>query len=234
MLSIVYVNVGKGDCSFILYNNFRILIDTGDAQNYRNVYQTLKEKEIREIDCLILTHPHTDHTGAYEMLKDQIKIDKVFMTKCMVMKKKENNFRILKVDDVICYKDMKLTVLGPCKQRYKNLNDYSLVIKLEYRNTSFLFMGDATNISENELINRNKSILASDVLKVGHHGKNDSSSEEFIKIVAPRYSIISTDNLENDSIDVIKRLKNIQSEVLTTFQHGTIEVQSDGKKIIII
>lgn len=109
-------------------------------------------------------------------------------------------------------------------------NDTSIVIQLNYKDNKFLFMGDATSKVEKQLLNNNK-LGEIDVLKVGHHGSNSSSSEKFLNTVLPKYSIISVNNLEyskHPSENTIERLNSIHSEIYRTDVNGTIWITSDG------
>lgn len=109
-------------------------------------------------------------------------------------------------------------------------NDTSIVIQLNYKDNKFLFMGDATSKVENQLLNNNK-LGKIDVLKVGHHGSNSSSSEKFLNIVLPKYSIISVNNSEyskHPSENTIERFNLIHSKIYRTDVNGTIWITSDG------
>jgi len=109
-------------------------------------------------------------------------------------------------------------------------NDTSIVIQLNYKDNKFLFMGDATSKVEKQLLNNNK-LGEIDVLKVGHHGSNSSSSEKFLNTVLPKYSIISVNNSEyskHPSENTIERLNSIHSEIYRTDVNGTIWITSDG------
>ena len=112
-------------------------------------------------------------------------------------------------------------------------NDTSIVIQLNYKDNKFLFMGDATSKVEKQLLN--KEILGKiDVLKVGHHGSNTSSSENFLNVILPTYSIISVNNSEyskHPSEDTIERLNSINSKIYRTDVNGTIWITSNGTTI---
>jgi competence protein ComEC len=86
--------------------------------------------------------------------------------------------------------DTKVEIVAPNSSQYESLNNYSAVIKLTYGKTSFLFTGDAEDISENEMLTANYDLKA-DVLKVGHHGSSSSSTRPFLKAVSPKYAVIS-------------------------------------------
>lgn len=124
------------------------------------------------------------------------------------------------------------TILAPYQEKYDNINNSSIVIKLEYGNNSFIFTGDAEEISEIEMLNRGG--LKSDVLKVGHHGSSSSTSLDFLNEVNPDYAVISL-GLDNKyghpHVEVIERLNNKNIEILKTDELGTIIFISDGNNL---
>jgi competence protein ComEC len=125
------------------------------------------------------------------------------------------------------------TILAPNSEEYNDPNNYSIVIKLEYGQTAFLFTGDAETASEREMLEK-KYDLKADVLKVAHHGSTSSTSPAFLKAVSPKYAIISAgkDNQYGcpDSI-ILNRLNTYGAEICRTDECGTIIATSDGKTI---
>ena len=111
-------------------------------------------------------------------------------------------------------------------------NESSIVVKLNYLNTSYLFMGDATQGIEKEI--KSDSV---DVLKIGHHGSNSSTSSEFLDMIKPKYAIISAGNnakYNHPAEQVLQRLRdaNIQEKnIYITNNQGTIWLTSDGTNI---
>jgi competence protein ComEC len=129
---------------------------------------------------------------------------------------------------------LKITVLAPNSPHYKDLNNYSIVLKITYKKTSFLLTGDAEKLSEKEMLLK-KYNLHSDLLKVGHHGSNSSSSTPFLKAVRPKYAVISVgkNNQEGDHPNpkTLRRLKKFGVKLYRTDLNGTVTVYSDGKTI---
>ena len=128
------------------------------------------------------------------------------------------------------------TVLSPARgATWENLNNYSLVLRVTYGNAAFLLMGDAEAEVEETLLAA-KTELAADVLVVGHHGSATSSSEKFLKAVAPRYAILSVgeDNSYNlPNTGVLTRLKEQGAALYRTDLQGTVTVTSDGENLTI-
>ena len=138
--------------------------------------------------------------------------------------------------DTLPLGDAVVTVLSPARgTTWENLNNYSLVLRVTYGNTAFLLMGDAEAEVEETLLAA-KTELAADVLVVGHHGSATSSSENFLKAVAPRYAILSVgeDNSYNlPNTGVLTRLKEQGTALYRTDLQGTVTVTSDGENLTI-
>ena len=231
-LNIFYLDVGQGDSTFITINGCNMLIDSGNDQDGYYIVQFLKAQNIDKIDYFILTHCDEDHiAGAYKIL-DELQIGTLYMPN------KENDTqtyeRLLKAierNNVNVNKNLKasketLYTIGNASWKIlsidakNNLNDSSIVIELEYANTKYLFMGDATTKVE-EMVEWNEV----DVLKVAHHGSNSSTSQLFLEKVKPQYAIISVgrDNSHNlPDIDIIERLKNNNIKIYRTDENNTI------------
>ncbi|NFO99218.1 MBL fold metallo-hydrolase [Clostridium botulinum] len=243
-LRVHYIDVGQGDSILIQFNDKNLLIDAGC--NNKKVQRYLKKCGVKRLNYLIATHPHDDHIGGMHYIIDKFKIDKFLAPKAtnntatfknMLIKLKENNLKITttKAGDVINL-DPKLNifVVAPSNYNYKNLNNYSIVIKLSYNKTSFLFCGDAENLSEDEILKEGYNI-ESDILKLGHHGSNTSSSKNFLDDVNPKIAIISCGKNNDYGHPHKETLKKLKTRNITTYRtdiHGTIILESNGIKII--
>ncbi|NLY46737.1 MAG: hypothetical protein GX053_12250 [Tissierella sp.] len=127
----------------------------------------------------------------------------------------------------------KFTILAPNSSSYEDLNNYSIVIKMEYGNNSFLFTGDAEDISENEMISKGFD-LSADVLKVGHHGSSSSTTQTFLNKVNPKYAVIMVGNdnsYGHPHEETMNKLKSKGITVYRTDENGTIIAISDGTNI---
>ena len=134
---------------------------------------------------------------------------------------------------IIDSEDISFYVLAPNSMWYSETNEYSLVTRLTYKDTSFLFTGDAESVSEKEIINSGNDI-DSNLLKVGHHGGSTSTSQNFLNEVSPEYAVISAgrDNPYGHPSDkVLKRLNNSGAQIFRTDQIGSITAISDGNNI---
>ena len=243
LLKVHYLDVGQGDSIFIeLPNNETMLIDAAESYQSENIINYLKNLNYQKIDYVIGTHPHTDHIGGLRDIINTFEIGKIYMPKVvsttktyenLLMAIKDKNLKIntAKAGTSIIDTDaLKINILAPNNSTYTELNNYSVVTKITYGTTKFLFMGDAEKLSENEI----KENVTADVIKIGHHGSNTSSSIDFIKKVNAKYGIISVGlnnkyNLPKE--ETITNWENSGTKIYLTSINGTITAISDGTNI---
>lgn len=242
-LSVFYLDVGQGDSEFIeLPGGKTMLIDAGTSESGDYIIDFIHERGISKLDYVVATHPHADHIGGMADVLKAFSIGEIYMpdvthdTKTfdrMLDAIEEKNITVKRAKaGISIFKDgsMNAELLAPCSDSYEELNDYSAVVKLNYGSTSFLFMGDAEELSENEI----QGNVQCDVVKVGHHGSNTSSSPGFVSRTKAKYAVICAgrDNsygLPKDKI--ISRWQNAGAEVLRTDIDGTISFTSDGRTV---
>ena len=243
LLKVHYLDVGQGDSIFVeLPNNETMLIDAAESYQSENIINYLKKLNYQKIDYVIGTHPHTDHIGGLKNIINTFEIGKIYMPKVvsttktyesLLMAIKDKNLKIntAKAGTSIIDTDaLKINILAPNNSIYTELNNYSVVTKITYGTTKFLFMGDAEKLSENEI----KENVTADVIKIGHHGSNTSSSIDFIKKVNAKYGIISVGlnnkyNLPKE--ETITNWENSGTKIYLTSTNGTIRASSDGTNI---
>lgn len=243
LLKVHYLDVGQGDSIFIeLPNNETMLIDAAESYQSENIINYLKNLNYQKIDYVIGTHPHTDHIGGLKDIINTFEIGKIYMPKVvsttktyesLLMTIKDKNLKIntAKAGTTIIDTDtLIVNILAPNNSTYTELNNYSVVTKITYGTTKFLFMGDAEKLSENEI----KENVSADVIKIGHHGSNTSSSIDFIKKVNAKYGIISVGlnnkyNLPKE--ETITNWENSGTKIYLTSTNGTITAISDGTNI---
>lgn len=243
LLKVHYLDVGQGDSIFIeLPNNETMLIDAAESYQSENIINYLKNLNYQKIDYVIGTHPHTDHIGGLKDIINTFEIGKIYMPKVvsttktyesLLMTIKDKNLKINTAKagtSIIDIDTLKINILAPNNNTYTELNNYSVVTKITYGTTKFLFMGDAEKLSENEI----KEDVTADVIKIGHHGSNTSSSIDFIKKVNAKYGIISVGlnnkyNLPKE--ETITNWENSGTKIYLTSINGTITAISDGTNI---
>jgi len=246
-LRVNYIDVGQGDSIFVQYPNGEVmLIDAAKKKDVGAVVDFLNSRDIKKIDYLVATHPHEDHIGGMATIIDTFDIGKIYMPK-----KEHDTKTYLNMLESIQRKKLKIStakagveianaggchtyIISPTGDDYKELNDYSAVIRIEYGGTSFLFMGDAETLIEKELMAKKSLNLKADVLKVGHHGSNTSSSNAFLKAVSPTHAIVCVgDNNDygHPKENVVKRYENLKINLYRTDKDGTVTAVSDGNEV---
>ena len=248
--SVYYLDVGQGDSELIqLPSGENILIDAGDRGTSDEIVSYLKEKGIKKIDLLIATHPHADHIGGMANVIQNFEIGKVYMPRVAddqtpttktyegVLKAiSDKNLKITEAKAGMTVYDAggaKLEFLAPNGTEYKDLNNYSIVSKLTYGDTTFVFTGDAETESEKEIL-ANKYDVKCDVLKLGHHGSSTSTSDRFLEAADPKYAVISC-GVDNDyghpHKETMNKLEDFKIETYRTDTQGTILATTDGKTV---
>lgn len=244
MLVVHFLDVGQGDCEFIeLPNSQCMLIDASTKEYGDDIVEAIKGYGYSEIDYVVATHPHADHIGGMSEVINSFDIGKIYMPRTSSNSKsfeglltsisnKNLSINTAKTGTTI-YSDngINIEILSPISSFYEETNDYSAVVKLEYGESSFLFMGDAEKPVENELIEKYGYDLDVDVLKAGHHGSRYSSSTEFLDYVTPEYTVIScakNNSYGHPHSETIKRLNNVNTQIFRTYELGNITVSCDS------
>lgn len=242
---ITMLDVGQGD-SLLLelpFNKGNILIDTGGLVNSsyslsKNItIPYLKSLSIKKIDYLILSHGDYDHMGAAINLVNNFKIKNVIFN-CGEFNKLETNLiNELKSKNIKYYSCLNELDISKYKLRFLNTkvyddeNNNSSVIYLNYNNYKFLFMGDASQEREKDILEK-YNLTNIDFLKVGHHGSNTSSSKVFIDSINPKYSLISVgknNRYGHPNKEVLNNLEN--SKIYRTDQDRSIMLKIKNNKL---
>lgn len=225
--SIHFLDVGHGDAAIVLCGDEVMMIDCGDG-SFTQSYLT-DTLNINHIDYMIATHPHEDHIGGLAGVLDACTVETIYGYDCQDY---ANNFLTPTVGDTFFLGAATVQFLSPARE-YDNVNDMSIIVKIVYGNTSFLFTGDAEIEAEYDLL-ESEYDLHSTVLKVGHHGSDTSSSYDFLRRVKPRYAIISVgeNNLYgHPSEATLDRLSDVGATIYRTDINGTIVCHSDGNSL---
>ena len=232
-----FIDVGQGDCALLASKGKYCLIDTGNADDFNKIKTELKEKGIRNIDLIIISHYHSDHTGSLQSIVDNFSVSNLMyppqypdtnVSNDVLYAKKEciaedGEFHFAKTGTNIKLGDFTLTVLlenGTLSEE----NNRSLYIMAKIGERKFFFTGDG-EIEEENLLLKQDLILSCDVLKVPHHGGRTSSSNKFLSECKPKYSVISCaeNNIyKHPHKETISRLKKIKSNILITKNKGDI------------
>jgi len=244
-LKVYFLDVGQGDSTYIKTPiGEDILIDGGDDNAVLNELGKVMDFGDREINLVVLSHPHSDHLdGLIEVLK-RYKVDEVWETGVEYPSggyetwKKEISDKNIPDKFVVAgdeknLGEVKITILYPLssieKKTIDNLNNASIVNRLDYRKFSVLFTGDAEKEAETQIL---KSNLYATVLKVPHHGSENGLIEDFLKIVRPAVAVISVskDNkFGHPNGSLIEMLNKYAVRIYRTDQNGRVEIDSDGE-----
>ena len=248
-LKVHFIDVGQGDSILIeCPNGSDILVDAGVPAEGPTVVNYLKSQDISTLYAIVETHPHEDHIGGFSNVINTFTVKNVYATKATSTTKTYTNLQNLIKDKNlpvtnIAYgvtipadTSVSMTFLSPTRASYSNLNDWSGVLKVQYKDVSFLLMGDASTNVEEDLLNKCKDKLPSTVLKVGHHGSSTSTSSNFLDIVKPQYAVIEVgkdNSYGHPSVATLVRLSDAGAKVYRTDIDGTVVFTTDGKTLSI-
>lgn len=240
-LTIQYLDVGQAESILISNNNRHMLIDAGNNEDGPKIVNYLKSLGIETLDYIIATHPHEDHIGGMDDVIRNFNVNNVYMPEVYsltttfeeVINELENKklqITIPKINEEISFGEGVLRFIYSGKDS-EDMNNASIIIKMMFGTTSYLFTGDTTSKIENEILTSDINV---DVLKVAHHGSEYSTNNEFLKRVTPSYAIISVgknNDYNHPSINTLNRIKNYTNRIYRTDELGTIIITSDGKNI---
>lgn len=251
-LLVHFIDVGQADCELIQAPGANVLIDAGDIGTGDLVVDYLKAQGITKIDYLLATHPHADHIGGMPEVVNTFKIDKVLFSDIpaeltpttkiyerLLDSIADKGLKITKARPGVVYDlgdGTKLKILAPISQNHEDLNENSIVCRVEYGKTSFLFTGDAGISSENQMLERYGGLLSSTVLKLGHHGSSTATQEKWLKKVKPQIVVaeVGADNkYGHPHREILKRIEQYGLTFYRTDRNGTIVMASDGEKITV-
>ena len=243
-----FIDVGQGNCTLLRCGGKAILIDSGEVGAAQTVINYIKNLGIDELNCVLVTHPHTDHMGAMTKILYEFKIDDLIMPEIpeeiiptnktyekFLTAVSDNAGSVIaaKPGETYSYGEMTLEIFAPLRD-YDNLNDMSAVSRISYGDTSVMFTGDATTTVEKDLLKKNIDYSAT-VLNVGHHGSKTSSSEAWLRAVNPKYAVIccgENNDYGHPHSVITKRLEELGIKYFETDLLGTIVFESDSKNFI--
>lgn len=243
-----FLDVGQGDSILIQSKECNILIDGGEKGNAEYIEQYLQKNDVDVLDYVIGTHPHSDHIGALPTIISDYDVEniilpqtddsdtpntKIYESLLMAISDKDLKITPAKVGNSYDLGNATLEIIAPNSNDYSDLNDYSIVTILTHGNNKFLLTGDASNTSESEMI-ENNLLEDVDVLKVGHHGSDTATSQEFLDIIKPEYAIIMCgegNKYNHPCEETMDKLQAINDTIYRTDLDGTIIATSNGNDI---
>ena len=238
-----YLDVGQGDCSLILCDGQAMLIDGGEAAESSKVYAYLKAHGVNHLDYLVATHAHSDHIGGLSGALNYATVDtafspvteydsKTFSSMVKYLGNQGLSITVPSAGESVMLGSAYVQILGP-QRTYDDPNDMSIVLKVTYGETSFLFTGDAERTAEADILDAGCDLSAT-VLKVGHHGSDTSTSYPFLREVMPEYAVIQVgkdNSYGHPTEDTLSRLRDADVKVYRNDLQGDIICTSDGKAV---
>lgn len=244
-MEITFLDVGEGDAILVTADGESMMVDGGLPECSDLIYTVLKNRELDHLRYVVCTHPHSDHVGGLSGALRYAAVDEAFCCAAeydsrsfdsfvKALEKQGVELQVPQAGRQLQLGAAVITVISPSKQ-YEELNDNSLVLRIDYGRTSVLLAGDAGYQAELDMMDSDYPLRA-DILKVGHHGSGSSSYYYFLDAVEPEYAVISvgSDN-ENGhpSQNVLDKLDKIGAEVFRTDTDGDITFISDGNNFTI-
>lgn len=248
-VTVHFVDVGQGDCTIICTENGNVIIDAGTNSSEEEMQAYIDKLGIKSFKYAIFTHPHEDHIGGAEVILRNYKVDnviipdyeattKVYTTMLDAIDESGANVKVIEANEEYSFSvgSLKAKILAPVEFDDET-NNSSIVTRFTFAKTSFLIMGDAEEDSEELILQKyNKVQLKADIIKLGHHGSNTSSSREFLEAVSPKVAIIScgVDNKYGHPHQVtLEKLSSLGVKYHRTDKEGSIVyvISSDGYKL---
>lgn len=246
MMYVDFIDVGQGNCTLVHMGDTAILVDSGEVGAAQTVISYIKNLGIDELDCVLVTHPHSDHMGAMTKILYEFEIKDLIMPEIpediiptnstyekFLTAVSDNAENVIPTEAGMTYSygEMNLEILAPL-HGYDNLNDMSAVSRVSFGETSVMFMGDASTAVEKDLLNTGKD-FSSDIINIGHHGSKTASSQKWLEAVNPEFAVIccgAGNEYGHPHSVVTERLDNIGIEYYRTDLNGMVVFQSNSKE----
>lgn len=240
-----YIDVGQGDAALVLCDDKTMLIDGGKPHASSIIYTYLKNLNIDYLDYIVASHADDDHIGGLSAPLAKMKVGNVLAPETeadtrsyesLKNKTAEQGLTIAhpKPGESLDFGSSTIEFYGPITESESDRNNGSIVMKIIYGDTSFLFTGDAEREEEQEILSAGYDLSAT-VLKVGHHGSKNSTTYPFLREIMPKYAVISVgdNNYGHPTEDTLSRLRDADVKVYRTDMQGDIVATSDGKTVTV-
>lgn len=238
-----FIDVGQADSALVLCDEEAMLIDGGNVADSSLIYSYLENHGIDHLEYMVCTHAHEDHVGGLSGALNYATVDtvycpvteydsKAFSNFTSYVEKQGKTITIPSAGDTFSLGSAEVTILAPITEA-TDANDTSIVLRIVYGETSFLFTGDAEREEEQDILDAGYT-LNSTVLKVGHHGSDTSTSYPFLREIMPQYAVISVgdgNSYGHPTENTLSRLRDADVKVYRTDMQGHIICKSDGQNV---
>lgn len=243
-LTVHFIDVGQADAALVICDGHYMLIDGGNAEDSDLVYAYLEQHGGKHLDYMVASHAHEDHIGGLSGALNYATVDtafcpvteyssKVFQNMVRYLGEQGKSLTVPEPGHSFQLGSAQVEILGPVKE-YDDTNDTSIVLRIDYGKTSFLFTGDMETRAEQDLIDSGADLNAT-VLKAGHHGSGTSSGYQFLREVMPQSVVISVgegNSYGHPSDEVLSRFRDLGAEVYRTDMQGHVIAESDGNTVV--
>lgn len=239
-LTIHFLDVGQADATLLVHDDLNVLIDAGHWER-ADVPQHLAAHDVDRLDLVVITHPHADHIGQFDLVMDAVEVEEVWWSAGVTTTRtferavdalEDSNaaYEEPRAGDTTRIGDVRIDVLNPAPDADPNdLHASGLAVRIALDDVSFLFTGDIEADTEARMAAT--SSVSATVLQLGHHGSSTSTSETFLEAVAPEVAIASVgadNSYGHPNREVTARAEAAGIELLRTDEEGTITITTDG------
>ncbi|MCL2572519.1 MAG: MBL fold metallo-hydrolase [Defluviitaleaceae bacterium] len=243
-LEIHFIDVGQADATLIISDGYTMLIDAGSRNSGPRVVEYLQNLGITKLTYVVATHPHEDHIGGMDLVLNGFQIGQVLLPDVShTTRTYERMIEAIENHQISTSAPVAghtfnmggaiFTVIHPNADNYRNLNDWSLSLRMAFGNVSMVTTGDAEALAEREIIDAGHYLRA-DILRLGHHGSRTSTTQEFLDAVSPSIAIIQVgegNRYGHPHPEVMERLYAANLRIYRNDLHGDIILTTDGTEI---